>query len=116
MSRNSAAPIRVLVLAPYPTVRAGLRAVVESDPTFAVAGEADGVDALLSKLEALAPDAMLLDPGASIDALFDALEPMSNGGLLPPLVLIAADVGHVREAAASGSRNPCMPLSTASRK
>jgi len=113
VSGNSAAPIRVLVLAIYPTVRAGLRAVVQSDPSFAIAGDVESVDALLSQLEALAPDVLLLDPGAESDALFDALEPMLNGDLLPPLVLIASDVSQVNDAIESGMQGFLLPDASA---
>ncbi len=99
----------MLVLAPYPTVRAGLRAVVESDPSFAVAGEADGVDALLGQMDALAPDVVLLDPGADVDVLFEALEPMLSGRLLPPLVLIGSDVNLVNDAIESGMQGFLLP-------
>jgi DNA-binding NarL/FixJ family response regulator len=83
---------RVLVVAPYPTTRAGLRAVVEAADGFEVAGEADSIDALAQRLELLAPQVILLDPGADLDAVMQGLLPLSGSGLLTPIVLLAQTI------------------------
>jgi DNA-binding NarL/FixJ family response regulator len=55
------APVRVLVADDDALMRAGLRAVLASDPTIAVAGEAaDGAEAV-ARARALAPDVVLMD-------------------------------------------------------
>jgi DNA-binding NarL/FixJ family response regulator len=106
---GTASPIRVLVLAPFPTVRAGLRAVVASDPAFEVAGEAEQLDLLASELERLAPDVVLLDPGSDADSLLEALEPISNSSLMPPLVLIASSIDVVTDAIEGGIQGLLLP-------
>jgi DNA-binding NarL/FixJ family response regulator len=88
----------VLVVAPFPTIRAGLRAVVEAAGAFEVAGEAESVDALAQRLELLAPQLLLLDLGAELDSVLQGLLPLSGAQLLPPIVMLvptteaAADV------------------------
>jgi DNA-binding NarL/FixJ family response regulator len=55
------APLRILMVDDHPIVLAGLRALVQSDPTLAIVGEArDGATALRLAL-ALRPDAVVLD-------------------------------------------------------
>ena len=87
--------------------------MVESDPSFSIAGEADGVDALLGQLDVLAPDIVLLDPGAEMDVLFEALEPLLSAQLLPPLVLIASDVDLVKDAIETGMLGFLLPDASA---
>ncbi|HVB65929.1 MAG TPA: response regulator transcription factor [Nitrolancea sp.] len=83
---------RVLVVGPYPTTRAGLKAVVEASDAFEVAGEAESIETLTQRLELLAPQVILLDPGADLDAAMQGLLPLSGSGLLPPIVLIAQTI------------------------
>ncbi len=112
-SPDSTAPIRVLVVASYPTVRAGLRAVVEGDAAFEVAGEADGVDTLAGQLEQLAPQVLLIDPGADADSVLEALEPLSTGNVLPPIVLIASSIDTVSDVLERGVSGFLLPDATA---
>jgi DNA-binding NarL/FixJ family response regulator len=53
--------IRVLVAAAYPTVRAGLAAVLRADPGIEVVGEAAGAGELLALVASLQPDVALLE-------------------------------------------------------
>ena len=94
---QSTGRIRVLIVAPYPTNRAGLKAVVEADDAFEVAGEAASIDGLPQRLELLAPQVVLLDPGADPDATMQGLLPLSGTGLLPPIVLIAQSIDVAAE-------------------
>ncbi len=64
--------VRVLVVSPYPTVRAGLRALLQSDDEIAIIGETEGVQAGAVPLSPL-PDVLLLDASAAPGVL-DALE------------------------------------------
>ena len=105
--------VRVLVVAAYPTTRAGLKAVIEGDPAFEVAGEAGNLDALIAQLEGLAPDVILLDPGADIDSLLEGLESLSSGGLLPPLVLISPAIDSVADVIAVGIQGFLLPDASA---
>ncbi len=111
--RGTDSQIRVLIVAPYLTLRAGLKAVVESDPAFAVAAEAENVDAMVDQLESLAPDVILLDPGGDVDGLLEGLEPLSSGRLLPPMVMIAPAIAAVAEALENGIRGFLLPDASA---
>lgn len=106
-------PTRVLVVAPYPTVRTGLNAVVSSDPSFAVAGEAESIESLGARFELLAPEVILVDPGNDFDALLQALLPLSGAGLLPPIVLIAQTVEIAADAVDDGMQGVLLADATA---
>jgi DNA-binding NarL/FixJ family response regulator len=103
----------VLVVAPYPTTRAGLRAVVEADGGFEIAGEADSVDSLAQRLELLAPQIILLDPGADLDAALQGLLPLSAARLLPPIVLIAQSIDVASEVVEDGIQGVLLADATA---
>jgi CheY-like chemotaxis protein len=54
-------PFRVLVVDDSPTMRRVVRGIIEADPAFSVAGEAQNGAEALAALESLAPDLILLD-------------------------------------------------------
>jgi DNA-binding NarL/FixJ family response regulator len=110
---ESTGRIRVLVLAPYPTQRAGLRALVEEDPALQVAGEADSLDALAARIEELAPQVILLDPGTDLDSLMEGLASFSGSRILPPLVLITPEIDDVTDAVEGGVQGFLLPDATA---
>ncbi len=56
--------VRVLVVSPYPTVRAGLRALLQTDDEIAIIGETEGVQAEAVPLSPV-PDVLLLDASAA---------------------------------------------------
>lgn len=113
MGTETIGRIRVLVLAPYPTQRAGLRALVEDDPAFQVAGEADTLDALAEQIEQLAPQVILLDPGPDLDTVLDGLATFSGSRILPPLVLMAPTIDDVSDAIDNGIQGFLLPDATA---
>ncbi|HET7034384.1 MAG TPA: response regulator transcription factor [Thermomicrobiaceae bacterium] len=94
--------LRVLVAAPYPTLRAGLRAVIAGEAGLALAGQADNPEGLLAETERTAPGVVLLDPGDDAAHWLDLL-PVS-APLLPPLVLLAATAEAAAGALPSGVR------------
>lgn len=55
------APIRILLADDHPSVRAGVRAALEAEPDFAVAGEAATGDEVRHLAEVLRPDVLVLD-------------------------------------------------------
>ncbi|MEU6673019.1 response regulator transcription factor [Streptomyces sp. NPDC046853] len=61
MSAEAAAPIRLLLADDHPVVRAGLRAVLDTEPGFAVAGEAATAEAAVSLAATGAFDVVLMD-------------------------------------------------------
>lgn len=106
---DTARPLRVLVMAAYPTVRAGLQTVVEHDQMFALAGLAESFQALSDDIEHLAPDVILLDGGTDLDALIEVLASLSTGDLLPPVVLMARDIDDLVEAIEAGVTGFLLP-------
>jgi DNA-binding NarL/FixJ family response regulator len=53
--------IRIVLVDDHPVVRAGLRALLESQEDLSVVGEADGLDAALEVVERTHPDVALMD-------------------------------------------------------
>ncbi len=91
---------RVLVAAAYPTVRAGLAAVLRAEPGIEVIGEAAGAESMLAQVASLQPDVVLMEletgqeelanavwqvaessPGSSVVLLCDATERWSIDAL-----------------------------------
>jgi DNA-binding NarL/FixJ family response regulator len=73
--------IRVVVVAPYASVRAGIRAMLAASPWIEVIGEAVGSDDLRRLIEDDPPDAVLIDyfdpdGRASLSDAFDARIPV----------------------------------------
>ena len=60
-------PLRVMVVAPDPLVRAALAAMMEGQPGCTVAGQAAGLPDLPSDVELYHPDVALVDLGVSFD-------------------------------------------------
>jgi len=61
MNENPGPALRILIVDDHTVVRAGLRALLDSEPGFAVAGETgDGTDAVYL-VEQLRPDVVLMD-------------------------------------------------------
>ena len=93
-TEKSAKPARVLIIAGYASVRAGLHALLTDVPDLDVRGDAPPVgDALVRLLPALRPDVILLDTtgeGGTTDPtarLLAALSPLSS----PPALVVISD-------------------------
>lgn len=93
-------PVRVLVLATYPTVRYGLRAVIDGEPGFEVVGTATSLEELADLAVLELPDVILGD----LDWTLEEIE--QHGGLLDlaPVLLIVDDVSDVGDALRAGAR------------
>ncbi|MFN6567489.1 helix-turn-helix transcriptional regulator [Nostoc minutum NIES-26] len=65
--------IRVMVVATSPVVRAGLSAVVTSNPRLTVVGSASNLDVLAREVEQLQPDVVLLDLSGNLLPVWDKL-------------------------------------------
>lgn len=99
-------PIRVLVAAAQPIVRAGLEALVASSPALLVVGTAPGVAgvALDKAIETLRPDVVLLELDVSDG---DPPARLLDGDVAAPVLVVLADDPHgtwATEALRSGVR------------
>ena len=94
--------LRVLVAAPYPVARAGLRSLLADETDLQVAGGAADPGELVAQSETLAPDAVLLDAGDDPDPWLEDLWRLAANGTLPPVVLLAGAVDAAGEALRAG--------------
>jgi two-component system NarL family response regulator len=58
---NSVEPLRVLLVDDHPAVRAGIAAMLETDPSFRVIGEAADGEQAFAQYAALRPDLVVMD-------------------------------------------------------
>jgi len=66
--------IRVIVVATSPVVRAGLSAVVSSNPRLTVVASASDLDVVSKEIEQLQPDVVLLDLGSNPEIMWSKLQ------------------------------------------
>ncbi|MBD2436804.1 response regulator transcription factor [Nostoc sp. FACHB-110] len=83
--------IRVIVVAASPVVRAGLSAVVSSNPQLTVVGSAADLDVLSKSVEQLQPDVVLLDLGSNPQPIWTKLQLISE----QPIIAIAEDIDSI---------------------
>lgn len=89
---------RVLVAAPYPTTRAGLRVVAADSIGLTVAGEAADIESLIQQAEMLVPDVVLLDPGDDAEGWLQGLWHVADARTLPPVLYLSATTADFQEA------------------
>lgn len=93
--------IRVLVVAENPLARAGLAAILESQPGLAVVGQTAPDAELTSAFAAYLPDALAWDLGwdaAGLEMLVDVRD------IAPPVLLLVASADAVPDALSQGAR------------
>jgi DNA-binding NarL/FixJ family response regulator len=77
MTKQSSKPVQVYIVDPHEIVRVGLRTLLDSEPEFAVVGEATSKQQAMANLVRLKPDIVILDvrleDGSGIDAAQDLL-------------------------------------------
>lgn len=83
--------IRVIVVAASPVVRAGLAAVVSSNPQLTVVGSVADLDVLSKSVEQLQPDVVLLDLGSNLQLIWTKLQLISE----QPIIAIAEDIDSI---------------------
>jgi two-component system, NarL family, response regulator YdfI len=83
--------IRVIVVAASPVVRAGLSAVVSSNPQLTVVASASDLGMVSQEIEQLQPDVILLDFGTNPEAIWSKLQ------LIPEqqIIAIAEDMDSI---------------------
>ena len=99
------APVRLLIVDDHADVRFLIRTIVaEAGPDVEVAGEADGVEAALEQLDALAPDVVIMDARMPRIDGFEAAPMLLARRPDLPIVLCSAWVDDEvrRRAAAAG--------------
>jgi len=80
--------IRVLVAAAFPTVRAGLAAVLRGEPGIEVAGEAASADQLVALAASLQPHAVLAELESADDDMTEAVWQIAGSSQAPGTVVV----------------------------
>lgn len=80
--------IRVLIASAYPVARAGLTTLIESDSEIEIAGSANDINELITRVESLAPDVILLDTGDEPESWIESLAGLGGAETFPPVLLL----------------------------
>jgi len=87
--------IRVMVVAASPVVRAGLSAVLTSNPKLTVVGSVSDLDALLREVQ-LQPDVVLLDLSSNLQqSVWEKLLLMQEEQYSSPIIVIADELDSI---------------------
>lgn len=88
--------IRVMVVASSPVVRAGLSAVLTSNPKLTVVGSVSDLDALLREVGQLQPDLVLLDLSSNLqESVWEKLLLMQEEQYSSPIIVIADELDSI---------------------
>lgn len=105
MNGNGEAPIRILLVDDHAVVREGVRALLEHRPGMGIVGEAGSAGDALARLEALAPDVVVMDmkmPGMpAIEAIAEIRRRLPSCNVL--VFTSYAEDSQVRDALAAGA-------------
>lgn len=98
--------IRVFIADDQALVRQGIRALLETDPDIAIAGEADGGDAVIATLPGCNADVLLLDVRMPGRSGIDVLRELAARQQLPPTLVLTTfdDDAAVLESIRCGAR------------
>jgi DNA-binding NarL/FixJ family response regulator len=80
---------QIIIVARYPTVRAGLASLLSGETDISVIADTDDVSLLPALIEEHLPDALLIDLVDDTPDRLDALQMLAGDGLLPPVVLLS---------------------------
>jgi DNA-binding NarL/FixJ family response regulator len=80
---------QIIIVARYPTVRAGLASLLAGETDISVIADTDDFSLLPALIEEHLPDALLIDLVDDTPDRLDALQMLANDGLLPPVVLLS---------------------------
>ncbi|BAY79982.1 LuxR family two component transcriptional regulator (plasmid) [Nostoc linckia NIES-25] len=83
--------IRVMVVATSPVVRAGLSAVVSSNPQLTVVASASDLDVVSKEIDQLQPDVVLLDLGSNPEPIWSKLQLIQE----QQIIAIAEDIDSI---------------------
>ncbi|BAY36393.1 two component transcriptional regulator, LuxR family protein [Nostoc sp. NIES-2111] len=106
--------IGVMVVAASPVVRAGLSAMVASNPQMTVVGSVSDLDVLAKEVKQLQPDVVLLDLGSSSPTVWDKLLLIQEEQDPLKVMVIVEEVDDIDTEAAlrSGVRGILLDIST----
>lgn len=98
--------LRILLADDHNLIRAGLRLVVEQQPDFMVAGEADNGRQAVAMVESLAPDVVVMDIGMPDLNGIEACRQIREKRPETPVVMLSmhSDEGYVLRALRAGAR------------
>jgi DNA-binding NarL/FixJ family response regulator len=99
-------PIRVFIADDQALVRQGIRALLETDPGFIVAGEAENGDAVIAAIHPGAIDVLLLDVRMPGRNGLEVIRELAARGALPPTLVLTTfdDDAIVLDTIRSGAR------------
>ncbi|GID30613.1 response regulator [Paractinoplanes brasiliensis] len=98
--------IRVLVVDDQPMIRAGIHAILDSQPDLSVVGEAENGRVAIERTRSLRPDVVLMDVRMpELDGLAATREILSGGGHTPRVLMLTTfDIDdYVYEALRAGA-------------
>ena len=105
MNDSGEAPIRILLVDDHAVVREGVRALLEQRPGMRIVGEAGSAGDALARIEALAPDVVVMDmkmPGMpAIEAIAEIRRRLPSCNVL--VFTSYAEDSQVRDALAAGA-------------
>lgn len=96
--------IRIVIVAAYPVARAGLASLTSPDAEIEISGSANDINELITLVESLAPDVVLLDAGDETDHWLEFLAGLVGAGTFPPVLLVAGSAEAVADALRVGVR------------
>jgi DNA-binding NarL/FixJ family response regulator len=101
---TTAATTRILIADDHPIFRDGLRHLLQSEPSFAVVGEASDGAAAVALVDELKPDVLLLDVAMPKGGGLDALAALAGRPVRVILLTAAIDSRDVLHAIKLGAR------------
>jgi DNA-binding NarL/FixJ family response regulator len=95
-------PIRTLIIAGDPLARAGITALLHSEPSLVIVGQADPSEPLEKTIEVYRPDVIVWDVGWSPAIGLETLIAQAEG--LPPIIVLLGDAEWSQQLWFSGVR------------
>jgi DNA-binding NarL/FixJ family response regulator len=101
---SGSAPIRVVIADDHAMLRKGVRTALDPEPTITVLGEVRSFRELMSLLEAVTADVVLLDLGGMGTAAVTAVSGLVRAYPRLAIVIFSSHLGHARELLKLGAR------------
>lgn len=81
-------PYQILIVDDHLVVREGLKMILETDPRFSIAGEAENGQIALHLVETLVPDVILLDLNMPVMSGLDTLKAINAKQYNIPIIIL----------------------------